>query len=868
MKKNYIQSVGAGLLLFTCAATFSCSERITTVADSLTVETGVSEELASYRKKVISGLAYDIRLDIPKAKADPVLASEIISFSLKENSQPLQIDFKEKPDHLQQVSVNGKQIEIDHRNEHLVIPKQYLKEGQNQVTIQFIAGNLSLNRNEEFLYTLLVPDRARTVFPVFDQPNLKASFKLALTVPKDWKALANGPLLDSLAVGAKKTYRFGASDTISTYLFSFAAGKFKHVSREVDGRVMHFYHRETDEDKLAQSMDPIFGIHADALAFMEEYTQIPYPFQKFDFIAIPDFQYGGMEHVGAIDYKAASLFLDEGATQSQKIARSNLIAHETAHMWFGDLVTMQWFNDVWMKEVFANFMADKITQVALENANYDLKFLIDHFPAAYSVDRTAGANPIRQPLSNLQDAGSLYGNIIYHKAPVVMRQLERLMGEEAFKQGLQEYLKTYANSNATWPELIAILDARTPADLQAWNQVWVNEPGRPVFSYDLKIENGKINQLVLRQQGEDGSDRLWPQLFEVKLVYPHNQKELTINMNQQEVVVEAAAGEPVPDFILFNTSGQGYGVFPVDEQMLPSLFTLEDPVVRASAYINLYENMLNGRTITPEQLLALYRKRLVNETEELNLRLLTSQLDDIFWKFLSPATRSRLAPALEQELWSAMQQQEAANSKKLLFKAYQSIALSKEAQDRLYQVWEKQEAPAGVKLTEDDYTSLALALALRDYKPEANILEKQMSRIQNPDRRQRLQFMLPALSANEQKRDAFFASLKEEQNREKEAWVNATLAYLHHPLRAETSEKYLKESLGLLEEIQLTGDIFFPYSWLQATFGSYQSPAAANTVRRFLDAHPDYNPKLRAKILQAADDLFRAEKLVHTQKGS
>lgn len=198
--------------------------------------------------------------------------------------------------------------------------------------------------------------------------------------------------------------------------------------------------------------------------------------------------------------------------------------------------------------------------------------------------------------------------------------------------------------------------------------------------------------------------------------------------------------------------------------------------------------------------------------------------------------RAEMPPVLEQELWDAMQQQTAANSKKLLFKTYQRIALSEEAKDRLYQVWEKQEAPTGVKLTEDDYTALALALALRDYKPEANILEKQMARIQNPDRIKRLQFMMPALSADVQERDAFFASLKEDRNREKEAWVNAALAYLHHPLRAGTSEKYQKESLELLEEIQLTGDIFFPYSWLQATFGSYQSPAAASTVRTFLDA--------------------------------
>jgi aminopeptidase N len=442
------------------------------------------------------------------------------------------------------------------------------------------------------------------------------------------------------------------------------------------------------------------------------------------------------------------------------------------------------------------------------------------------------------------------------------------MGEDAFRQGLQEYLSTYAHGNSTWPDLIGILDARTPADLQAWNQVWVNEPGRPVFEYKLETADGKIAELTVKQLGEDGSDRLWPQLFEVLLVYPDRQEELTVNMDRQEVTVKEAAGKPAPSYILFNASGQGYGVFPVDAQVIPALFTLANPVMRASAYINLYENMLNGRTVTPKQLLGIYRKGLAKETEELNLKLLTGQLSDIYWKFMTPADRTRLAATLEQELWNAMEQQPLPNAKKLLFKAYQSIALSKRAQDALYRIWQQEQGPDGVKLTEDDYTSLALALAVRDYEANGSILEKQLQRIQNPDRKLRLQFMMPALSANVQERDAFFASLKQEQHREKEAWVNAALGYLHHPLRTKASEKYLKESLDLLEEIQLTGDIFFPYSWLQATFGSYQITTAAETVRTFLKSHPDYNPKLKAKILQAADDLFRAERLLHTQKGS
>ncbi|MGI4740000.1 MAG: M1 family aminopeptidase [Janthinobacterium lividum] len=841
----------------------ACQRAAYPTTAAIPVETGVSQTLAEARKQLLSSVSYGLDLVIPARKATPITGSEVVTFSLKGNRQPLQLDFKASADHLRSVTVNGQLVAIDYRHEHLVLPTRALRVGRNEVKIDLVAGDQSLNRNDDYLYTLLVPDRARTVFPVFDQPNLKATLALTLTLPAAWQAVANGPLRDSVRTGATKTYRFAPSDSISTYLFSFAAGRFTPVRQAVGGRAMNFYHRETDSTKIRLSMPAIFQLHGEALAFLENYMGLPYPFQKFDFTAIPDFQYGGMEHVGNIDYKAASLFLDDGSTKDQLLARQNLIGHETAHMWFGDLVTMQWFNDVWMKEVFANFMADKMNPEAAAGPAQLLKFVTDHYPAAYAVDRTAGANPIRQPLANLQDAGSLYGNIIYHKAPIMMRQLERLMGEQSFQAGIQEYLKKYAHGNATWPDLIAILDAHTPADLQAWNQVWVNQPGRPVFDYQLQTAAGQPAQLVISQHAEDGSDRVWPQQFEVTLGYPSGPVELTVAMNQREVRVPLPTGQAAPRYVQLNSQGLGYGVFPVAPALADNLAGLADPVARASTYIALYENMLSGRGLAPRPLLDRYLAQTAHETNDLNIKLLTGQLSDIFWKFLPPAERTALAPALEKALWQAMLSQPRPGEQKLYFKAYQSIALTPTAQARLFQIWQAQKAPALVKLTEDDYTSLALSLAVRDYAAPQPILAQQLARIKNADRRQRLEFMLPALSPEVAVRDQFFASLKEEKNREKEAWVTAALGYLHHPLRQATSEKYLPESLDLLTEIQATGDIFFPAAWLQGTLGAYQSATAARTVQAFLAAHPasSYNPQLRLKLLQASDDLFRAQKL-------
>ena len=208
-----------------------------------------------------------------------------------------------------------------------------------------------------------------------------------------------------------------------------------------------------------------------------------------------------------------------------------------------------------------------------------------------------------------------------------------------------------------------------------------------------------------------------------------------------------------------------------------------------------------------------------------------------------------------------MFEQQEPNPKKLLFKAFQDVFLSKEAKDHLYEVWKTKKAPEGVKLSEDDYTVLAFSLALREPDNTA-ILKDQLARISNADRQKRFEFIMPALSSNQAERDDFFKSLEKKSNREKEASVVVALYYLHHPLRQATSIEYLKKSLDLLEEIQTTGDIFFPQSWLQATLGYYQSARAAEIVTDFLKDHSDYNPKLKAKILQTADNLFRARKLL------
>ena len=828
------------------------------------VEPGVSFQLAQYRYATLSNVMYAINLVVPESRTEAVAGNINIHFSLKSADQPLQIDFKQDAAHVKKIELSTHTpVLIVVKDEHIIIDKKHLRKGDNQLHISFVAGDASLNRNNEYVYSLSVPDRARTIFPCFDQPNLKAKFLLTLTVPKNWQVLTNGSkteLPTPIQQNNQAQYVFEAADKLPTYLFSFTAGKYTQIEKNIGKYNTEFLYRETDSAKIKLSVDSIFNLHKDAINFLESWTGIPYPFKKVGFVAIPDFQFGGMEHPGAVQYKASSLFLDAGATKDQHIARLSLISHETAHMWFGDLVTMRWFNDVWMKEVFANFMADKVTEDIMGTETFNLKFLQDHYPSAYAVDRTKGANPIRQQLDNLQEAGSIYGNIIYHKAPIMMRQLESLMGKDNFKKGIREYLKKYAYGNATWPDLIAILSKYSTTDLYSWNRVWVNQPGRPVFDYKITYSGNKISKLVIDQQPEVGPKRIWPQVFNILLVYTDHTKIIPVDMKAQQVLLTAAIGEAKPLFILFNADGMGYGLFPADTAMGASIFNLKSPLARASTYINLYENMLAGRTFKPADLLMLFQHGVSVEKNELNLRLLTSYISSIYWTFMRPEDRRAVSVALEADLWSAMNKQVETNNKKLLFNGYQNIYLSTEAQSRMYNIWQNQMPPLGVKLTEDDYTALALSITLKS-DTVTTILKQQQNRITNTDRKDRLNFLMPALSLDVRERDAFFNGLANQKNRAKEAWVTTALAYLHHPLRQNTSIKYLPKSLQLVEEIQRTGDIFFPQSWLSAIFGNYQTKQAYQTVTEFLNQHPQYNPKLKEKILQTTDNLYRAQKM-------
>ena len=790
-------------LLFAAALLAGCGR--------VPVESGVSRKLAVERASTIDSIHYDLAFRIPEDKDAPLEGSETLTFRLRGRGT-VQLDFREGAENIRSLKVNGKTAAIDWQNEHLLLHR--LKKGENRIEIDFTPGDQALNRNDGYMYTLLVPALARTVFPCFDQPDLKAVFSLRLDIPEKWEAVSDGSLRDESIDNSRKLLSFNETRAISTYLFSFVAGEFQVAEESVDGFPMHCYYRETDPDKIAQ-IPELFRQAASAVRWMEDYSGIPFPFEKYDFIAIPGYQFGGMEHPGAIQFTDRRLFLNPDPTVDQLLSRSDLIAHETAHMWFGDLVTMEWFDDVWTKEVFANWFAAQITGPRFPEVDAPLSDFKKFNLPAYEEDRTKGTNAIKQRLDNLSDAGLIYGNIVYDKAPVVMNMLAERMGPEAFREGLREYLRTFSYANADWSDLIAILDRRTPEDLSAWSRSWVSEKGMPVYYVDA---DG-----ALRQRDPWGRDLQWPQEVDVTRI---------------------------GDATLLNVSGKAYGFFVHDSLSLAYLMDhiadFEKPLERISILANLYENYLDRR-IPAIRFAGFLTDYIPAEKEEL---LVSTALDYLGGLALHGPLAG--TPTIEAIFSELAHNQAIGKAQTSAFKTLAGFFRDPDQVDAIYRVWLDRTPWPGITLSETDYTTLALELAVRLPERAEDILDAQRERIANADRLREFDFVRPAVSPDKAVRDSVFRALLQAENRRHEPWVQTTLRFLNHPIREAEALGYIRPALDVLREVQRTGDIFFPKQWVAATLRGHDDPMSTWTVEEFLDDHPDYPELLRNKVLQAA----------------
>ncbi len=805
---------------------------------------GVSRALAEWRSTTLDDVTYDLHFSIPEERSEAIRGQVTINFDVA-TSQEIVIDYRQDADHIVGVMVNGTESQYSSKNEHIIIPECAIHNGHNSICVNFIAGDQSINRNDNFLYTLLVPDRARTLFPCFDQPNIKARYTLSLDIPDRWVAVSNTAPCTTHVADSRKHISFNTTEPLSTYLFSFVAGELD--SRTYDDGTHRFtaYYRESDPKRLAQ-LDTIFEQVAASLEWLEEYTAIPYPFAKYDLIILPGFQYGGMEHTGATLYNDTQMFLGEHPTPDEELRRIELIAHETAHMWFGDYVTMAWFDDVWTKEVFANYFAARITEPLFPDINHRLSFMKNYAGRALAEDNTLGTTSIRQPLDNLQNAGLVYGNIIYNKAPVMMLKLVEIMGEEAFREGIREYLREFAYGNATWNDLIAILDKRCDADLAAFSDVWVNSKGLPhIYS---SIEG---NELVIRQSDPYDRGLCWPQSIQYGIIAEDGKMQhIDIDLYGQEVRIPLNI---TPKHLLPNIDGRGYGLFILDEKQKSRILevwtTIEDDTMRQALLMILKENYESGLIADDT-----WRDMLLEAIKGERNALICSSL----CSYLYDPMRTAPSAKAEAKAFDLAMHHPLTSCQRQLLRTIASAATSQEVCDKLYELWFVGNHPL---LGVTEYMNLAYELAVRYPERYDHIVELQRSRITDSERRRQFDYIIRASHPDSAVRDALFTELLEPENRRTEPWAATLLSLLNHPLREVEAVKYIRPALEELREVQRTGDIFFPRNWAGAVLGNHRSAEAYNEVEIFFEDHSDYPTMLKNKILQAAHPLYRTKRI-------
>jgi aminopeptidase N len=604
----------------------------------------------------------------------------------------------------------------------------------------------------------------------------------------------------------------------------------------------------------------IFKQVAMSLDWMEDYTGVPYPFAKYDFIILPGFQYGGMEHTGATLYNDTRMFLSKNPTPDEELRRAALIAHETAHMWFGDFVTMKWFDDVWTKEVFASYFGQKITEPMFPEINHQLNWLKSITTSALGEDRTLGGTAIKQPLDNLSSAGLVYNNIIYNKAPVMLKKLVEIMGEEAFRAGIHDYLVAYSYGNATWDDLVKILDSKTGADLVSFSDVWVNSNGMPWLTFSLEDDT-----LTVSQSDPYGRGLLWPQSFKVSLdtfkIAALQIEKRVFEIVMDKETVKIPVGKNMMLLNGLNSDGRGYGYFRFSNPhylnfAVNNWWRIKDEVFVQSQLMNLFEAFQHGE-LPAQTLLENLMMGLMQEGEVKYIAMQNPLIASTVCNYISALLPEVQDGQLEMWLLEMSQDHPIASCRQQLLRALISNASDSLVWKELHSIWSEASHPL---LSENDYMTLAWELAIRNPQQHQEIIAAQSARILNPDRKRQFEFISRATTPDVAAQEQLFRSLLQAENRRVEPWALKTLSYLCHPLREEQAVKYIRPALDSLPYIQRTSDIFFPMNWTRTLLGRFRSPDALEEVEKFLADNPDFPPLLKSKVLQASWSLQRRNK--------
>ncbi|HKD09357.1 MAG TPA: M1 family aminopeptidase [Bryobacteraceae bacterium] len=825
---------------------------------------GVSRDLAVWRAGIVSEVRYRLSFDI-KAKAEKLHGHESLEFRLsRAPEEALPLDFRDLsgPGAIADLKINGSPLRPEQPNGHILLPAIALKAGVNQVEMDFESPVAESNRaitrsidpvdSAEYLYTLFVPMDASMAFPCFDQPDLKARFTLETTAPEEWTVISN----TSGRTDHGRT-RFEETHPISTYLFAFAAGPFAQLPDPdpgAGGPPLRLFVRRSMVEKAKQEWPEVARYTHQGMKQLSGFFDQPYPFPKYDQVLIPGFPYGGMEHAGATFLREDGVLFRQAPSITDHQRRSVTVLHELSHQWFGDFVTMRWFDDLWLKEGFAQFMAFHTLAQIEPPAEVWKRFYESIKPIAYGIDSTPGTTPIYQVVPNLADAKSAYGPIVYQKAPSLLRVLNYRIGEDAFRTGVRSFLKSHAYSNATWQDLIGAFSDASKQDLKSWANAWVTQRGMPVVTVKWACSGQLIRDLELSQRDSLSQGHLWPISTEVALGAG---RVVDVSFGGASTKVAAAAGRPCPAYVFANAGDHAYGRFLLDDHSISgveeNLATVADPLERALLWGALWDAVREA-DLPPVAYLDLAMRRLPAESDIDITQSVLGRCRIALTTWMSSAQRGTEMPRFESLLRDRMKTAGSVDFRIAYFRAFTATAATAESLSELQNLLDGRSQVPGVPLQQRDRWNIIASL-VRHGAPDATALvEAEAARDKTEDGRRSAYAALAGVATGANKRKYFDDYLKE--GAAPEDFITASLPNFNAWNQTDLTLGYLKPALEALPLLKKQRKIFFVNAWLASFVSGQTSHAAQKTVADFL-VRTNLDADLRLKVLEVKDDLNR-----------
>lgn len=837
---------------------------------------GIPRELARARASMIADVRYELHFTL-KPHAPDVAGQEELKFNLlqdnlkKAPSPDVLLDFREGT--VSNLVVNGKASAPTIENGHIVLPGTLLQDGINTVKMDFTAPVAPAGKaftrfedkddNSEYIYTLFVPMDASMAFPCFDQPDLKARFKLTVTAPGNWTVISNTAAQMAAQMSNMQNATFAETQPISTYLFAFAAGPFKKV-HDTPG-LPGLYVRQSKFDKAQQEAAEVQEITAQGIKYLSDYFAQPFPFPKYDMVMIPGFAYGGMEHAGATFLREESILFRTAPTHSDHLNRDILLLHELTHQWFGDLVTMRWFDDLWLKEGFAQYMAYHALADLMPKENIWKRFYQAIKPAAYAIDATRGTTPIYQDIGNLEDAKSAYGAIVYSKAPGVIKQLAFVLGEDKFRAGLRLYLKEHIYGNAEWNDLVKALERVSGQQLQEWARLWIRHRGMPqvdVTSYYCDHPN-KVQSLVLRQHDVLDEGGVWPISSQILLGYLHAPPvRLRVRLDSKEVDVgRDAYGKTCPDYIFANDEDYAYGRFLLDERsrkaVMANLGSITDVFERTLLWGSLWDSVREAE-LDPREYIDLALRLLPEEKDEALAQSVIGRMTTALHRYVSPEVRAQLIPRAEALAYDQMTHATEQDLRIIWYRALRGIAETDQGRAYIKDILSGKLMVPGVTLRPLDRWTMVMALmALND--PDAGAIYVAEQKRDNSGDGLKYAYMAAAARPDSKTKQEYFNDYLHDPSRP-EDWVEQSLSAFNYWNQSELTLPYLKPALDVLPQVKHERKIFFVLRWLGSFIDGQQSATAQQQVQDFLQTAP-LDKDLRLKILEVSDELDRTVRI-------